>query len=295
MASTIIGSGPYDWSMSEDEEGHRDYQVQWQVQTDGPTYGPDYALFAPGLPLPGASLNIGNTVDPWAFYQRKGSAKLKSREQNKRLYLVELAFTTRPHRRCQTSKIEDPLLEPHRVKGSFVDILREALEDKDGDPLMNSSKQRFRGPAVQIEDGYPTVEVVQNVSWINLAFLGGYRKAVNNATFWGLPARTIRCDTFTWEQVQYGTCYKYFQVTTNFSINEDTWDLRLLDHGTMVKIAGSSPAAFRQAKDPYEENVEVLLNGAGEALAPGAAEVYLTKRVRAEKNFSAVGWPVSLL
>jgi hypothetical protein len=269
--------------------------VTFEVRTDGLIYGPDHALFCPALPLPGASLNIGATVDPWAFYQRKGSAKLMSREQSNRIWLVDINFSTRPIRRCQSSSIEDPLLEPPKTRGAFDVFQREAMTDKDGHPLLNAAGQRFRGPAVQIEDGWPTVEVEQNVAWINLALLAQYRYAVNNAVFWGMPARTVKCKTFTWERVLYGTCYYYFKVVTSFQLNDSKWDLHLLEEGEMVKIPGTTPAKFRRAKDDYEENVHVLLDASGNALAPGATEVYTDKRVLRELNFSTVGWPATIL
>lgn len=295
MASTIIGGTPCDWYMETDEEGHRDYHVFWNVETDGETYGPDAAMFCPGLPLPGASLNIGNCVDAYAYYQRKGNAKLKRREVRRTTWLVQTDFSTRPVRRCETSKWENPLLEPHKVRGGFDTFQKEAIVDKDGDAILNSAGQRFKGPAVQIEDGWPTAEVEQNVSWINLPFLAQYRYSVNNATFWGCAARTIKCKTFTWERVLYGTCSYYFRVSTSFQLNADTWDLHLLDEGDMVKVPGTTPAQYRRAKDWQEENVHVLLDGAGNALAAGDPEVYLDKRVLKELNFAAVGWPASLL
>jgi len=295
MAAFVIGGVPHDWSLTTDDEGHRDYSVIWQVQTDGPIYGPDYAMFAAGLPLPGESLNLGATRDDWAFYQRKGSAKLKSRDQHRCIWLVETQFSTRPIRRCQTGQIEDPLLEPPKIRGGFDSFQREAMTDKDGKPLLNAAGQRFRGPAVQIEDGWPTVEIEQNVAWINLAFLAQYRYAVNKTTWWDMPPRTVKCKTFTWEQVLYGTCYFYFKVATSFQLNDEKWDLHLLQEGEMVKIPGTTPPKFRRAKDDYEENVHVLLDADGNALAPGATEVYVDKRVLRELEFSTVGWPATLL
>lgn len=295
MAAYIIGNSPYDWSMSEDEEGHRDYQVFWEVKTDGPAYGPDYALFCAGLPTPGASLSIGSTTDPWAFYQRKGTAKLKDRNKHRSIWLVQTDFSTRPVRRCETGKFDNPLLEPHKVRGNGDSFQREAIVDKDGHALLNSAGQRFKGPTVQIEDGWNTLEVEQNVSWINVTALGSYRYATNNATFWGCAARTLKVKSLTWQRILYGTCFYYFSVTTTFQINPDKWDLHLLDEGDMVRVPGTTPAQYRRAKDWQEENVHVLLDGSGNALAAGAAEVYLDKRVLKELDFSVVGWPVSLL
>lgn len=295
MASSIIGGAPKEISLDVDEEGQRTYTVDWLVQTDGPSYGPDHAIYCPGLPAPGASLNIGNSVDAWAFYQRKGSAKLLSSSNRRDVYKVTQQFSTRPIRRCQSGAIEDPLMEPHRVRGGADTFTREAMADYQGKPLLYSNGQRMKGPAVQMEDGWPTIEIEQNVAWVNLAFLGNYRYATNNATFWGCAARTLKCKSINWERVLYGTCYYYFRVTTVMQLNAQTWDVLVLDEGDLVKVPGSSPARFRQAKDDREENVHVLLDGSGNALAPGATEVFLPKRVLRELDFSVVGWPATLL
>lgn len=295
MTASVIGGAPYDWDLQIDEEGHRDYTLSWRVETDDPADGPDYALTASGLPTPGAYLNVGNTTDQWAFYQRKGSARLQKREDRRTTWNVQTVFSTRPNRRCQTSAIEDPLLEPHRVRGGFVKTTREATQDKDGDPLTNSAGERFRGPVVQVVDSRPTVELEMNVSWIDVPFLSEYVESVNDAAWWGMASRTIKCTDFTWEQVLYGACYKYFQVAFSFELKVDKWDLHLLDEGDMVAIGGTSPVRYKRAKDEYEELVHVLLDGSGNALASGASSVYLTKRVLREKDFSAVGWPSTLL
>jgi len=281
------------WDKSTDDEGHVDYNLVWNVETDGPYADP---TFAAGLPAPGSTLSVGGVLtNPWAFYQRKGSAKLRHEGKHFRLWDVTTLFTTRPNRRCQTDAIEDPLLEPHKIRGGQDTFQREAIEDKDGNAILNAAGQRFRGPAVQIEDGYSTFEIEQNVAWINVDVLGDYVYAVNNAAHWGLGARTIRCRSITWEEVLYGTCYFYFKVTSGFQINKKTWDLKLLEEGDVVLIKDTNPPRFKRAKDEYEENLtHVLLDANGNALAPGDPEVYTTKRVRAEKDFSAAGWPATL-
>lgn len=292
MSASVIGL--HNWSCDVDEEGHREYPVDWLVQTGGPAYGPTWALAASGLPLPGASLSIGSTTDSWAFYQRKGSAKFLKRESRRDVWIVTTVFSTKPARRCQTDSIGNPLLEPAKWKGGTAKYTVESSVDKDGDPLLNSANQRFTGPIVQTVRTHATISLEMNVAWFDLAFLAGYVEAVNDATFWGLPARTLKCTDFDWTQELYGTCSKYYQVAFGFEINPDTWDLSLLDEGDMVKIAGTTPARFRRAKDEFEENVRVLLDGAGNALEAGDPEVYLPFRVKQEKNFSAVAWPAAL-
>jgi len=288
-------SYPKDWALDVDEEGHRTYRVVWPVVTTDRLDGPDIALTAPGLALPGASLAIGNTTDPWAFYQRKGSAKLRKAETQRKLWDVTQIFSTLPLKRCSDDAIENPLLEPYNWRGGFKKTTKEATKDKDGNALLNSANQRFRGPAVQIPTSIPDVTLEMNVAWLDLDFLAEYVDSVNDSTWWNLAARKIKCSDFQWEQRLYGTCFTYFHVLFGFELNDDTWDLSLLDEGDMVKIAGTDPAEFKRAKDANEELVHVLLDGDGNALGAGEDEVYLTKRVLKEKDFSAVGWPATPL
>lgn len=294
MSATVLGSSPCDWWMDRDEEGHRDYTIQWKVQTSGATYGPNWALAATGLPTPGASLNIGASSDSWAFYTRKGSAKLMRKDSRRDIWLVTTVFSTRPLRRCSTNAVGNPLLEPNRWSGGVRKYTIETDKDKDGNALLNSAGERYTGPIVQDTRTHSTIELEMNVSWIDLAFLADYCEAVNNATWWGSAARTIKCTDFDWREEQYGSCTTFFNVRFSFEINPDTWDLKVLDEGDMVAIPGTSPTEFRRAKDDFEENVRVLLDGSGNALASGAAEVYNSFRCKKEKDFSTVGWPSTI-
>ena len=292
MTAFVKNNFPTDWTLETDEEGYRDYKLQWLVLTDGKLYGPDYALTAPGMPTPGASLNVGNTVDPWCFYQRKGSAKLVKREANRQVWDVTTTFTNRPVKRCETAQFEDPLLEPHQVSGGFNKYSAEALEDRNGNAITNSVLQRIKGPAIQRDFNRPTVNLKMNVSWLDLAFLAEYVDAVNDATWWGQPARTIKCSEFTWERVLHGTCNFYFTVAFTFELKADTWDFAILDEGTKMKVPGSAPPRYVAYKDEREENATVLLDGNGN---PTGVPFYNEFRVYQEKDFSAVGWPASLL
>lgn len=293
--TAVATKGPSNWTRDDDEEGHKDYTITWPVVTTNALDGPEVAWTASGLPLPGASLNIGNTVNAWAFYNRKGSARLKKVEANRKLWELTTVFTTRPANRCTTNAVGDPLLEPHRVRGSFNQVMEEALRDTSGAPVDNSAEQRYTGAIVQIPRSRPVVELEMNVSWINLAWMAEYADAVNSNVQWSQPVRTIKCTVGPWERVLYGTCYYYFIVRFTFELKYDKWDVVLLDEGTRVKVAGSSPVRYHQYKDELSENGRVLLDGAGNKLAAGGTPVWNTFRILREKDFSVVGWPSSLL
>ena len=287
MSAIAVGY-PRDWSLEMNDDGHRDYTVFWPVQTTSVYDGPDIAITAPGLPTPGASLAIGNTIDPWAFYQRKGSAKLIKSRGNRKFWDVALHYTTLPTKRCQTNKIENPLMEPHRVSGEFRKYTAEATEDKDGDPLVNSAHERFKGPVVSRDFNRPSIHLEMNVAWLNLTVLAGYVDAVNDSTWWGQSARKIKCSEFDWQRVLYGTCNYYFIAKFTFELKEDTWDFKVLDEGAKILENGEAI----QYKDTREENTTTLLDGSGQATT---TPYYHEFRVYPEKDFSTVGWPASLM
>lgn len=292
MGAALIGTSPLDWTLSVDEEGQREYTVIWPVKTDLASEGPDVALTATGLPTPGASFNIGSSSDLYASYQRKGSAKLRDPRNKQTLWDVTTVYSTKPVKRCNTNAVDDPLLEPHKVSGAFNKFRREAVKDKDGNAITNSADERVHGPIVEIDDNRPVINLEMNVAWISLSFLSQYVDAVNNATFWGCAARTLKCSEFTWERVLYGTCNFYFHVSFAFEIKSDTWDVVYLDEGTRTKITGTSPAQYKRAQDRYENPVRVLLDGSGNE---STTEAFLTKRVLRELDFSTVGWPATLM
>ena len=284
---------PYDWHKATEEDGNETYTLKWKVETTSRLDGPDVAWSAAGLPLCGSSLNVGNTVNPWAFFQCKGDAKLLNVEASRKLWDMTTVFSTRPIKRCQDSKISDPLLEPHRVKGTFAQTMEEALADKDGDPIENTVKQRFTGPQVQIPRSRPVVEVEMNVAWINLAWMAEYADAVNSNVQWGQPIRTIKCTVGPWERVLYGTCSYYFVVRFTFELKYETWDLKLPNLANRVRVNASDPWTYKAHKLVDEENSTTFVD-ATTGYATTTAN-FLTFRVLKERDFSIVGWPPSLI
>jgi hypothetical protein len=292
-------SAPIDWTISVDADGQREYAVTWQVQTTNAADGPDIALTCPGLPVPGSHFSVGNSYDPWAFYQRKGSARLHDRMKSAKLWDVTINYSTRPARRCMDSSVQDPLLEPARVSGGFNKFTRRAVKDTSGNALVTTGNEPILS-GVEIDDNRPTVRLEMNVAWVNLSFVSTYVDTVNNATWWSCAARTIKCSEFNWERVLYGTCRFYYRVQFTFELKRDTWDFVLANYGRYKKVTGSSPARYVENKDEYENVKETWLdiNGAP-TITPTwfdqTSGALATKRVYQEKNFAAVGWPAVIL
>lgn len=288
-------TAPKDWAVETDDEGHGDYTLTWGVETTSALDGPDVALSASGLPIPGASLSAlgGN---PYAFFNRKGSAKLKKVDASRKYWDVTTVFTTRPVKRCPSDAFEDPLLEPHRVKGSFAQIMEELLKDVNGDLIQNTAEQRYTGALVQEPASRPVVELEMNVAWLDLTWLATYADSYNDATHWGMPARSIRCTTGPWERVTQGACSSFFFIVRfTFELKLPNWDIIVPNEGSRVRVAGTTPARYVQYKDEREENGITLLDANGYALAAGGTPIFNTFQRPKQEDFSAAGWPASLL
>jgi hypothetical protein len=284
---------PIDWTLNIDGEGQREYSVTWQVQTTSADDGPDIALTCPGLPVPGSHFAVSNSTDPWAFYQRKGSARLHDRMKSAKLWDVTINYSTRPARRCMDSSVQDPLLEPARVSGGFNKFTRRAVKDTSGNALVTTGNEPILS-GVEIDDNRPTVRLEMNVAWVNLTFVSSYVDTVNNATWWSCAARTIKCSEFNWERVLYGTCRFYYRVQFTFELKRDTWDYTLANYGRYAW--SNSPTTPKQydlnRSVATKEIMETWLDSSG---LPTITETYLTKKLYTEKNFAAVGWPAVLM
>jgi hypothetical protein len=149
-------------------------------------------------------------------------------------------FSTKPIKRCSESKTDDPLLEPHRVRGSFTQVSEETRTDLSGNPIENTVKEAFKGPQCQLVRSYPVVELEMNVSWINLAWMAEYADAVNSNVQWGQPVRTIKCTVGNWDRVLYGSCYYYFVVRFAFELRYETWDFQPWNRASRYVLAGKT-------------------------------------------------------
>ena len=230
---------------------------------------------------------------------------------------VEQRFSTRPRLRCQNFSIDNPLLEPEEVSGSFVNFSKEAIQDKDGNAITNSSHELFRGPSVEFDHNRPTVQISKNYQNLGLPNLAEAINNVNSVAMWGVGTRRVKLSNITWERKIYGLCFYYFTISYEFDIDYDTFDRNILDEGTkalngrfnpatgdweLVNIGGSppdpdDPRHYTRVKDLKGENIRVLLDGMGQPLdvtGTSATAVYRRVQFYPEYNFFNLGIPVSL-
>jgi len=309
MSATWVGRT--NWSVNRDEDGHREYTLESKVVCTSVLDGPASVLTASGLPAVGTYWFFGGDVDVWAYCWPTASATPMVSDEPGYWWKVTQKFSTKPYKRCQSQSIEDPLLEPARISGSFNSSPYTTLKDRNGDLIESSSHESI---AVEYDISDHIVVIEMNVASLDIAELVEYNNTLNDAELWGVAARKIRLVNPTWTRNVYGTCNYYFTVHYEFAIRDKTWDeTEIADAGkrcikgdwteadppvwTDSGLDGSDIGHFQVAKDPNGdiEGSKILLDGTGSRLTDLDNPVFLDPiELYDEKNFLLLGIPTDL-
>jgi hypothetical protein len=239
MARTelFLGDGRRSWSLSRDDTGYRTYKIKFLVHSkiDGVFPGPAEVSNTPGLPVIGSTWLYGGDIDVWVWCHAKADVKPLWNDEPCDWWECEYEFSNKPvsNDRCQDNPIQDPLLEPQHVSGSFVKYVKEAAYDRFGTPLTTSAREQLRGPQVEFDYNRPQIVIEQNVGVLNLPLCASMVDTVNASAIWGVSPRCVKLSDFTWERKVYGSCYYYYTRRFTFDIDFNTFDRDLLDQGTI--------------------------------------------------------------
>lgn len=292
MAVTLQ-TGQFSWSGDVGDDGHRNYTYVTRALA-ATTDGPAAVIAAVNTAIPvGSTWSVDGDVDAWAWRLPGMQISPEREGEPNKLWKVSLKFSTKPpeNQRCNTTPIEDPLLEPQRVSGSFIRKTEMGLKDRFGQAITNSSHEAITGPQNEWDaDGGDTVSIEQNVADLELDVLAALKNCVNDAPLWGMPARCVKFNMYTWEQKFYGVCNKYYTRRLEFEVNAKTFDRDILDEGTKVLhgywdsaspnwvvdvlyTSGTmpdpnNPAHFDRAADRQGNPIHVILDGAGKPFIP---------------------------
>jgi len=295
MVAELILGGRYVWGGERDDEGHRTFTIGHRVRTTSFDDGPAVVMQCPGLPTPGIAWGFGNDVDIWAFcYPGMKVDMYKNKPGHKHLHwLVTQKFGTKPLKRCQDTSIEDPLMEPQKVSGSFVKYTKEVTVDRFGAYIKSSSHEMIRGPQVEFDANRMQVNISQNVASLELGLLASMVDTVNDSVLWGLPARTVKLSEASWEKKYNGSCYVYFTRNLGFDIDFNGWDRHIVDEGTKalngemregewvvknfldgdgnptIEPDSSNPQHFVRLQDEKGNVMRMILNGYGIPISAG--------------------------
>lgn len=291
------------WEGTMDDEGHREYQVVVRVES-GVNDGPANVFNTPGLPTPGNAWLVRSDVDVWAwFYPTKKARRYahkdgeKGTKSGKVLWDVELKASTKPPtgKKCQDAKIENPLFEPQKVSGGSNKYTEEATYDRFLRPLLHSSFEPIRGPAVEFPWGWSTIEIEQNVPFLQLELCSAMENNLNAFPIWGMPPRCVCLTDFRWEKKWWGQCFSYYTRRFTFEVRArrdpitgqvfSVWDRLVGDEGHKAlkgrwqdtpapgrwiteNIGGEAPDPrnpqhFVRLQDRNGNLIKIPLNGAG--------------------------------
>lgn len=303
--ATVI-NGPFTWSMERDNDGHRIYTIIHRVVSDTTADGPYNVLNTPGLPEVGSEWLFDNDYDFGAICRYDAKVTPDVEGEPGYSWKVQQTFDTKPQTHCydqpgtgtNNNEINNPLLEPRKISGTFTKKRKEAVYDRFGDPVENSAFEMLRGPNVEFDVNYPTVRIEQNVAELQLSLLAELIDKVNEAPMWGLPARCVKLSNVSWEKKYHGQCEIYFTRILEFDIDYNTFDRDVPDEGTKVLRGhwdteeGSptygqylvdadadylNPKDYIRFTDPLHNPCRVRLNGYGvpfdtDETTPGTAD-----------------------
>lgn len=260
MAGILLG--PVSWDVTLTSMGHRNYLIQWLVQsTDKYNDGPQTIAQTPGLPPIGNPWIFGNDNDIWALCWPDWKISPVLTHEPNDLWTVEQHFSTEPIIRCQDTQIENPLAEPFKINGGFIKRTKMARVDMNGNPVTNSAQQPYNGPENEWDDNRPTLQIgwnrVLNPGPTSTAFID----TVNDSYLWGYPPRTIKLCNVSFTRNLWGVCNFYFTTTYEFELQYDPleinpitgnalgWDRLFPDRGNRV-LSGYSPGYWEVAGGP---------------------------------------------
>lgn len=236
MTVVVIG-GPRTVSGERDEQpGYRTYDVVFLCKGDL-TDGPANVMQCPDLPQVGDTWSFitgDNDTYAWCTPYMKVTIHEEKEGEPVIYWRVALKFTNKPMKRCNETQIEDPLMEPQKISGSFVKYTQEVTRDRFNRPIKSSSHEPLRGPGVEFDFNRPNVKIEQNVGSLQLDLFSGMIDHVNDSTLWGVPKRCLKLSQASWERKLYGICTYYYTRSFEFDVDTNTFDRWLLDEGTKV-------------------------------------------------------------
>lgn len=331
MTATVLGR--LSWSGSRTSEGGREYNLKTRVLAAYDD-GPHVIMHAAGLPTIGSAWSFGGDSDPWAFCTPEITVTPQVENEPNRFWTVEQKFATPSARggsggkRCQDTNVEDPLLEPPKISGSFVTYQREAKSDRFGSPIESSSHEQIVG--VMKDDSRPSVIIEYNSGTLDLPWMTSAIHHLNDRPMWGMEARKIKLSSISWSRNVYGTCYYYYTKRLEFDVRFGGFDFteegeqlmdvgykclrgRWIPPGSATTGTGtthewtweedplanrSNPGDFIRARDPFEDPApqKIPLDGFGGRLTDPDNPVFITDgfELYDEINFLAYGIPSTL-
>lgn len=234
MASKILQSArPLKSVLSFDSELHRQYTSTYQIIS---TYdaSPLEVVMTGGLPDYGSSYYWYGVSDYWAFLRSCESGEPSDEIEHYvggTRYRALVWNPTVVHNSRPTDGStnpsggypgrQNPLNDPPVISGSFVSKRIGVATDKDGEPIIRTNGQVY-SPLPEINAADDSLRISFNTATIDLSIRSAAQGKVNSASIWGLGARQVRLDQWSYRVMRSGSFFSYIKNDLEFTITDYT-------------------------------------------------------------------------
>lgn len=289
--------------VDEDKDGYVTYTSRYEVHTNLRTDGGQTVLAYASVPTRTSTYAIpgGEADTSAACISRK--ATTRTPDESLKLWSVTIVHSNNPassSTKDPEDPPENPWDEPPTVDCYVVKQKKAILKDLTGRIIASSAGEPY-DPVQERDDTKYMLRSVRNQQTVpDLVTFATYRDAINTDVFAGCPAFTVKVETPGIFTRRWHKGVKYYTVTWEFSIDEQTFKLKLLDYG-MYKVFGGTPlpgglgvtgGELKVMKDLAGQPLSAprLLDGAGGVLPIGDDPVELRPfEIYPLKAFGALG------
>lgn len=167
-----------------------------------------------------------------------------------------------------------------------------AAKDINDDPVLNSAEDPF-DPPIMKDDAPGSFKITVNMVSFSPAIIDQYQNTINDAEWYGLPARSWKLRIHEASRTKHPDIGHYWTVTFEFQSKRDTWTKKVLDQGMrQINSAGKkvniTDAEGNQISEPWPLDADGLAKPKGELADTIEFDVYR------EVDFSALGFDAFL-
>jgi hypothetical protein len=203
----------------------RTYTRFWQAETSSQSIGPRAVREACPVAL-GQSYATDTESDTGSFCQRISVSEDTSSGDGRR-WIVTAEYG--PFNVLEQAP-EAPLDRRAILTFSSTPYQIPALRDQDDNPVVNSAGDPF-DPPVMIDRNRLFMRIIKNQATYNPVLANDCHNTINNAEWFGMPAKTWMCLSIAPEPQQDPNGLRYWAVTYDFALNRDEWTVDVLDQG----------------------------------------------------------------
>jgi len=287
MSAILIGIASEGRSSNWRKDGHREYKRVYRVRTTSQWDDADSVRSCAGMPA---------RFSPWVMAGENDFAAVMTdinAEQvtgNPNLWLVTCTYSTEiGNFKEQTGDAggdttgggvtDSPVNRPARI--SFTYVIRQKIftstpGDTASDPdnfIGPSNKAEQFDPPILIDEAIPVLTIARYEDNFDPQILVQYVNRVNENAFFGFAPRQVKLQNVTVSEEVGDFGVDHREVTYEFHIHPETWDVQALDIGTKYwSIDRTNLIDTNKRGEPSR----FLLDGIGGKLAEGQPPVYLT-------------------